>query len=224
MKLSEFKTRISIAIPNIGQLGISDISMTSLINQACNAVNLMVKAYTDDTEFSVVANQKEYDLSVVAPSFVGRDKRGCFFKVDGVWKKIEPRSEAYLSQYNQNYLNSLSVPVPQYYYIKGNTFGLEPAADTAQVNGIKLFHVKRAVDMTNEDHYPYSGSTTEITALLPLDEAIIAWCKWRIAPAYGTVTDVDLKEREFMTACNRAEKQIGATPDISMSSFNRMRS
>jgi len=223
MKLSEFRTRIKLALPNIGQLGITASDLTNLINQAVNNVNLIVGVYVGSTDFDVVANQKEYDLSVVAPLFLGRDKRGVFFKSSGQWQKIEPRSAANIAEFNPNFLNSTSVPIPQNYYINGHIFGLEPAADTSQTKGIRLYHLMRATDMVNDDHYPFTGSTTQISALLPLDDAIIAWCKWRIAPAYGTVTDVDLKEREFLAACYRAERQIKKSPDITISEYNRMR-
>lgn len=224
MKLSEFRARLKLALPNLGQAGLTPADLTSLINQACNQANLIIKAYVGYTDFNVVANQREYDLSVVAPRFIGRDKRGLFFKVSGEWQKIDPRTESYLSEFNEDYLNSTSTTVPDNYYISGQKLGFDPPANADQVNGIRLYHLMRSVDMVNDDHYPFSGSTSEIPALLPMDNAIIAWCKWQIAPAYGSATDVDLKEREFLAACMRAERQIKSMPDVTIDCYNRMRS
>jgi hypothetical protein len=86
--------------------------------------------------------------------------------------------------------------------------------------GGRLYHLKKANPMTASDHYPFSGTTTEITAFTVLDDAIIAYCRWKLAPAYGSVTDVDLREREFVNECRKGAAQVKRSPDLSMDESN----
>jgi hypothetical protein len=69
--------------------------------------------------------------------------------------------------------------------------------------------------MSNDGHYPFSGTTTEITAFSPLYDALIAWCRWKLSPAYGAVTDVDIRYREFLLECQKGAAQIRRSPDLS---------
>lgn len=226
MKLSDFILRIKLELPNLGQTSaIDDAFLTTLLNQACNEVNSALQLYKDKTYFNIVANQKNYSLASIVPNFLGRDARGVFFKdSNGDWAKVYPRSENYLSENIVNYLNTSAVPIPQYYCIDGDDFIFEPAADTDQANGGLIFHLKKATPMVNSDDYPFIGTNTgEISALLPADGPIISFCKWKIATAYGTVTDIDLKEREFSKALISASRFIKNSPDIMGSNHNRIR-
>lgn len=225
MKLSEFIRRLKLTKPSLGQPGaVNDEYLTDLINEGCDQANLLVKAYKGFTDFNVSANVKLYALSSVVPLYLGRDKRGLFFKDDaGEWQKVTVRTEAWLAEYNQNYLNSQSVDIPQWYCIDGDELILEPAPEADQASGARLYHLKTATKMTQSGHYPYSGSATEIKALKPMDEAIIAYVDWKLSPTYGKVTDVDLGERAFISACRRASRSIKRAPDLSQSSDNRMR-
>lgn len=224
MKLSEFLRRIKLEIPNIGQPGLTDEYITNLLNQACDHVNSFCKVYKSETDFDISADKKTYSLAEIVPSYLGRDKRGLFFKDSaGSWKKILPTTEENVTENIQNFLNSSSVEIPTFYYITGDTIGFEPAPSTSTLKGAKLYHLKKSTPMSSADHFPFSGSTVEITALIPLDEPIIAWVKWKIAESYGTNTDVNLRQVDFSNALRIANVFVNRIPDVSMSSQNRMR-
>jgi hypothetical protein len=158
------------------------------------------------------------------PSYLGRCKKGLFFKDSaGSWSKILPTTEEDITENIQNFLNSSSVEIPTYYFISGDTLGFEPAPSTSAIKGAKLYHLKKATPMSSADHFPFSGSATEITALIPLDEPIIAWAKWKIAESYGTNTDVNLRQVDFAAALRIANVFVNRLPDVSQSSQNRMR-
>ena len=224
MKLSEFIARIKLQVPNMSETGVTDEYITVLLNTAANAVNLLAKAYSGYTDFNIEAEKRTYDLSLVCPTFLGRDKRGLFFKnASDQWEDIIPKTEAWLSETHPDYLNASSVVIPDYYFIGGDTLGFYPPPSTTKASGARLYHLKKANPMTNADHYPFSGTTTEITALSPLDDAIIAFCRWKLSPAFGAVSDTDLRYREYLLECQKGSAQVRRSPDLMNDSGKSMK-
>jgi len=221
MNLGEFVQRIRLQVPNIGETGVTDAYLRTLIGSAVNAVNALCKAYAGYTDFNIEADKRVYDLSTVCPTYLGRDKRGLVYKDSSdKWQDVIPKTEAWLSERYPDYLNAASAAIPQYYYIKGDELGFYPPPSTTKSLGCRLYHLKKGNAMTNDAHYPFSGSATEISAMLPLDDAIIAWCRFKLSPAYGAVTDVDIRYREFILECQKGSMQIRRCPDISNSMEN----
>lgn len=215
MKLSELIQRIKLQVPNMNLSGVSDTYLTTILNQACDYVNLLTKVYKGYTDFNIEADKRVYSLSTVCPTYLGTDKRGLFFKDSSdKWTDIYPKTEAWISEVYPDYLNSSSVAIPQWYYIDGDDLGFYPPPSTSKTNGARLYHLKKATPMTNNDHYPWSGSTTEITAFLALDDALIAYVRWKLSPAMGQVSDVDLRHREFVQECSKAARQIKRRLDL----------
>ena len=215
MNLGEFVQRIKLQVPNISSTGVTDPYLKTLIHSAVNAVNALCKVYAGYTDFNIEAEKRVYDLSTVCPRYLGRDKRGLFFKdSNDKWQQVIPKTEAWLASHYPDYLNATSTEIPQFYYIKGDELGFYPPPSTSKTLGCRLYHLKKGGQMTQDAHYPFSGTATEITALSVLDDAIICWCRWKLAPAYGAVSDVDLKYREFLLECQRGAMQIRRSPDL----------
>lgn len=215
MILSEFIQRVKLQVPNIGNTGVTDPYLRSLINKAVDQANLLAKVYSGYTDFNIEAEKRVYDISTIVPFYLGRDKRGLFIKdINGKWTDVIPKTEAWLSERYPDYLNSTSVALPEYYYILGDELGFYPQPSTSIAGGARLYHLKKSTPMTNDNHYPFKGSTVEVTAFTPLDDAIIAYCKWKLSPAFGAVTDQDIRYREFAEECRKGAMQIKRSPDI----------
>ncbi len=215
MKLSELRTRVKIQTPNIS--GVDDDAINSLINKGCDEVNLYCKVYKGYTDFNIVANQMIYQLSVVAPFFLGMDNKVVYFKdANGQWQDLIPKTKVWIQKYYPDFLNVSSVAVPQWYFQEADELGFYQPPSTSLANGARVYHLKRRTDMGSDDAYPFSGGATEITALSPCDDAIIAYCRWKLSPAVGAVTDTDLRKAEFIAECARASKQIKRRPDIAI--------
>lgn len=224
MKLSQFLSRLNLALPGKGATGVNDTYLTELLNQGCDEANLYTKAYAGYTDFNITAEKRTYDLSDYVPLYLGRDKRGLFFlDSNSEWQKLIPKSEAWLTQKIPNYLNASSVALPTYYSIDNGVLSFYPPPSTTQASGARLFHLKKATAMSASDHYPFSGSTTELTNLKPLDEAILDFVIWKVKPSYGQNTDIDLGERRFLASCRKAAMQVRRSPDITNDSGNIMR-
>ena len=224
MNLGEFIQRIKLQVPNISSTGATEPYLKTLIHSAVNAVNALCKVWAGYTDFNIEAGKAVYDLSSVCPTFLGRDKRGLFFKdSNDKWQDVDPKTEAWLAERYPDYLNASSVEIPQYYYIRGNELGFYPPPSTSKALGCRLYHLKKGNPMTQDSHYPFSGTASEITAFVPLDDAIICYCRWKLAPAYGSVTDIDIREREFLAECRKGSMQVRRSPDLSHDSDNRIK-
>lgn len=224
MKLSDFLDRLRLAVANLGVTGAKDPYLITLLNEGCDQVNMLCKAYADYTDFNVVAEKMVYSLALYVPRYLGRDPRGLYIKDSSDdWKQVKAKTEKHLKKFIPSYLNADSVDQPQYYWIEGDNLGFYPPTSTSKEGGARLYHLLKANPMSNDEHYPYSGSTTEITAFKPLDEAIIAYVEWKLKPSYGANTDIDLGYARFIRACQTARRQIKGVPDISTDTGAGMR-
>jgi hypothetical protein len=195
-----------------------------LLNDGVNAANLLAKVYKGYTDFNIEAAKANYSLALIAPNYIGADKRGIFFKdSNDKWVQVTPKTEAYISTTYPDFLNATAVGTPNFCWVDGDDLGFYPAPLTSKTLGGRVYHLKKATPMTTGDHYPFSGSAVEIAALKALDDAILAYCRWKISPAFGTVTDVDLREREFINECRKGSMQIKRRPDLMQSQENGMR-
>lgn len=211
MKLGDFLDRIKLQNPNLGQQNITDSYLITLIGQGVNEANIQAQVYKGFTEFNVEAGQRIYSLAENAPLYLGQDKKGLYIKdSNDEWQKITPKTEDWISKQFPDFLNVESVDIPLYYGIDGDDLIIYPPALTSDDSGFRLYHIKKANPMTTNDHYPFSGNKTELTALLPIDDAILAYCRWKLSPQYGNVTDVDLRQREFYLECRKASLKIKA--------------
>lgn len=215
MKLSQFITRIKIQAPNIS--GIDDDAITDLINKGCDQVNLLTKVYRGYTDFNIVANQQIYNFSSVVPSYLGIDKKSVYFlDSSSEWQDLIPKSKDWISKNYPDWINSTAVALPQWYWIEADEIGFYPKPSTSTTAGCRIYHLKKATAMGSVDHYPFTGNSTEITALIPLDDAIVAYVKWKLSPAVGAVTDADLRKNEFLEECRKGAMQINRRQDMSI--------
>lgn len=216
MKLSQFITRIKIQVPNIGA---DDDAITDLLNKGCDQVNLLTKVYRGYTDFNIVADQAIYNFSTIAPTYLGMDKKGVYLKdSNNNWVELYPKSKDWLAENYPDWLNADSVAMPQWYYVEADELGFYQPPSTSLSSGGRIYHLKKRTDMSSGDHYPFTGSSTEITALTPLDDAIVAYARWKLSPAVGAVTDADLREQEFLKECRKGAMQIKRRPDLTSDS------
>ena len=215
MKASEFITRIKIAVPNIGVPGITDTELLVLLSQAVDEVNLLAKVYKGSTDINIVANQQTYSLGTVAPTYLGPLKIPFKFKdSNNKWQKVYPKTLPWIEGIYPDWLNAGSAAIPRWYWLEGDELGFFNKPSTTKTAGARLYHLKKGTPMTSVDHYPFTGSSTiQLVALRPLDEAIIEWVRWQLAPSMGANTDQDLRERAFEKKCAKGAKQIRRRPD-----------
>lgn len=224
MTLNEFRTRIKLEVPNIGQSGLTDAQIDNLINQAPNHINRLTKVYKTSTDFNIVAEQQVYQLSSVAPTYLDMDKQGAFFlDSNSDFQYMYPKTFAWINETYPNWINADSVAIPTYYWVDGDDIGFYPKPSTALTNGCRIYHLKSATAMDNNGNYPWNNTTSEIKALQALDDAIIAYVRWKLSPSFGQNTDADIMERHFITECRKGAMQVRRRRDLTLDFDYRMR-
>lgn len=218
MNGTNFIKRVKIAIPKLGTGGIQDADILELVSQAVDEVNLFAKVYKGFTDFNITANLQTYSLSSVAPNYLGPVKIPLKFKdANNKWQKVYPKTLPWIEQVYPDWLNASSTPVPKWYWIDGDELGFHFKPSTTKTSGARLYHLKKGTPIA-AGTFPFTGSSTELIALRPLDEAIIAWIKWKLEPSFGANTDIDIREREYMKLLARAARQIRRRPDYTSDS------
>lgn len=224
MKQSRFISRIKAQIPNIKETGVTDQEIMAYVNEGVDQANLFMKVYQTHTDFNVTAEKQIYSLAEIAPTYLGMvKKRAYFLDANSAWQPILPKTLDWIAKIYRQFLNVTSTSLPQWYWIEGDDLGFYPPPSITQASGGRLYHLKKATPMGNDDHYPWTGTTVELTALLPADDAIIAYVRWKLSPAIGSVTDADLRYAEFIKECRRAAMQIKRRPDMTFDQEYRIR-
>jgi len=103
---------------------------------------------------------------------------------------------AWLDKNRPNW-RSLSAGSPQDYSIDGDVLTVVPKPITAVTDGFWLYYGKQAPIMTAPEHYPFSGSTTELTHLSMFDMSIVYYAKWKIEPILSKENSEDLTEMNY---------------------------
>lgn len=224
MNLADLKQRCKLKLPNLGQTGVTEEYLTELLNQAVDRCNEVAKIYTKKSYFNIVANQATYLLSENVAEYLGLISTPLYFLTSsGAWKKVYPKTKAFIERTFEDFLNAESVDLPQYYYVNGDELVLYPPPNTSRDDGAMLEHLRTGSPMSNDNHFPFTGSETEITAFRPMDEGLVAFVKWQVEPSYGKVSDTDLGEQRFNSEVRKAKRKIKRRPDASGSPYNRMR-
>lgn len=216
MKLSELITRCKIKIPNLKISGINDDDLTVIINEGVREVNLLTQVYRGYTDFNVVANKQSYSLAIIAPTFLQIVTAGLWVCTSGLpadLKRVIPRTEEWLNKRTPNWRAASAATLPQYYYQSGDDLVMYPAMNAAITTGGRIHHTLVPTPMSNGNHYPFSGTTTQITQLLPLDKAIVEYVRKELAPTFNEKTGEDISEKRFYAQCLLAKRQVKARPD-----------
>jgi len=112
---------------------------------------------------------------------------------------------------------------PRRYVLTKESLIIHPYPNTGLSDGFWAYFTKQPTDMTSGDHFPFTGSTTEIKSLSVLDDAIIDYARWKLAwplakDQRGVLSEVDFRK-------TRDEKVIllNRRPDVMHSKQMRMR-
>jgi hypothetical protein len=173
-------------------------------------------------KFDVVANQAEYNLSVEISDYLAVDKSGLWWNNGTTFKPVNPRTLKWLDINVPNWRNRSSGS-PLNYSIDADILTVSPPPETALTDGFWLYYGKKPTPMTENDHYPFSGSTTEFTHLSIFDFAIILFVKMRLEPMLNKNADANLSRQEYLQEREEKKNLFYRRKDISSDNDTRMK-
>lgn len=214
MTLNQMIKRFRIMVPEAKKSNVDDESVIVMLNEGCDKVNLISKIYTGSVIFGMTENVQTYDLSEVAPRFLGPYKSPArFLTSDSLYKKMYPKTRAWMDKKIENWLDA-SAGDPNYYWFDGDEFWCHPKPSATRTYGFKLYGLLSAVPMDQGDNYPWTNTANEIKAFRPMDLAIIAYARWQVSPALSKGAEGRIDYAGFLEEINRGMRQVKRRPDI----------
>ena len=218
MTLDNFKLLIRAYVPGAKNSVIPDSLLELLINKAVKDVNSMGMVYKSEKVFDVKADEGTYDIaSEVADDFALMAKEGIWYNTGTVtstaWIELWPRTKKYMDRFHPNW-RDLTADIPHSYFHESGNIEMIPKASTALTGGFILTYIKQPKDMTDGTHYPFSGSTSELTLFAELDDAIISYVRWQLHKPLGKKQGGLITEEEYRRTAREKISLINRRADI----------
>lgn len=224
MKLSEFKELIRMLVPGAKSNVINDSQLNLLVNRAVHEINELGEVYVSDSKIDLVTDQVKYQLSSLIPDFLSVASGGIWIKNSSTanWRQLDPETRFSIDQRFPNWRDASS-STPRRYFREVDHIHLYPASDADYTDGVHVHYLKKAVDMTNENHYPFTGSTTEIAALSVLDNAIIAQVRSQLIFPLGKDSKGIISENQYERVLEEKIRILRRNPDFKVNPNMKLR-
>lgn len=207
MLLGAMRTRVYNALPQATSATVSPTVINTELNNGMNKVAEVTECYRGTSYCSTIANQGQYSLSAIVPGYLSIWKPGMWFiDSNGEFQKVWPKTKRWLDNFLVNWRNGAPVEVPTWYVIDGDSLIFQPAP-----SGVNQFTIDSALygsPMTQDTNYPWNNSTSEITSLRSMDDAIIAYAIWKLAPAVFDNEGRNYYELQFEKQCQIGMKIV----------------
>lgn len=218
MKLSEFRSELREMVPGATKAKISDTRLNVLINNAVKVVNYEGKILRAEKYFDALIDIKTYELATTIDDYVLIGEGGLWYNRGSVaspeYEQLDAVDRMYLDKRYPNWVNADSGRV-NYYFIEVNNLIVSTAPPATLTNGFYMpDYVKKPVNMTNDDHYPFTGSETEYAFLQPLDDAISAYVRWKLKYSVGSDQKGIATQQEYQSLLNLQLKLVKRRPDF----------
>lgn len=226
MTLDNFRTLARAYVPGAKISVITNTILNLLINKGVDDVNEAGSLYPGDKKFDITADTADYNLNTILGDFLELDKPGIWWNEGTAaspnWIQLRPTTIKHLDEFKRNWRDGGSED-PFNYFVRGSTLTLEPKPDTTLTEGLWAYYIKTATVMTAGTQYPFSGSTTEITWLRPVDDAIIDYVRWKLSRPLGKTATGVITRKEYEETRDEKISLIGRRRDILPNRINKYR-
>jgi len=218
MTLDEMIEEFRYLMPGAKSTVMNDTRVTTLLNRGVRKCNEIAQIYGDDDTIDLAEGIYKYSISEELPTMLDIDKSGCWFLDGTKWRKVYPKTEKWMDENIQNWrdvvADSNAYGNTRYVWTKGDDIYIYPAPDEAITGGLKVYFLVDPTDMSNGSNYPWHNTTTEIKRLRPMDDAIIAYARWKSSATLGKDSKGALTQQEFRKEVIRAKRQVNKRLDI----------
>lgn len=229
MKLSDLESFIRTVIPSANKVRIKPEKLRVFINKGVKNINILGKVLVKSGMFNSLDGVSEYiisDQSEISDFVLVGDS--------GIWHNKGSVSSPFYRQLEGTNRAHLDIRFPNWHVqASGNplyaifdpnliTIHAKPSADLDDAFLLPDY-VYQTTDMTNGDHYPFSGSTTEFKTLDVLDDAIIDYCRWMLGLSVGEDKQGIITRQEYDITVKKATQLLTRRPDFQSNRDFRLR-
>ena len=227
MTLDNFRTLVRAYVPGAKINVISNTVLDLIINKGVDDVNSFAKAYAGDVKFDITAEQGEYIiLDDITDDYLLMDQSGVWWnsatEASPKWERLWPVTKKWLDRYHPNWREESSSD-PQQYYVEQGILKIYPTPSASLTNGGWIYYLKAAQYMSLGTHYPFSGSTSEVTNLRDFDDAIIDYARWKLARPLGKMAKGVISKQDYKESRKEKTVLIKRRPDITSDRRHKIR-
>jgi hypothetical protein len=181
------------AKPNV----VDDLIIITVLNAGAVDIAAQSACLKANKKFNVVAGQSEYSIVGNISDYLCVDKPGLWWNNGTQWRPVYPKTLKWLDDNYPNWRDA-GDGSPLNYSIDSDILTISPPPLTTLANGFWLYYGKKPEPMTQGDHFPFSGTTTEIAQLSIFDFALIYFAAWKLAPIINKMADANLSMQEYL--------------------------
>lgn len=190
MLMSDIIQRFRDENPELDQSTIPDATLMSWLligdQEICMKVRLINQ---QDVNINAVASQGSYDLTKTTPYFFDIDESIggglVYFNTSGTYKRIYPKTKAWLDNNNSQW-RTASSGTPRYYYRYGQYINVYPTPDTTIVN-FNVDLILLSNPFNNLNIMPYN----QLPYLAPFHYGLVLYLQWRAKIKIGKDDEAD---------------------------------
>ena len=212
MNLSSWQSYIRAVIPAATISSVPSAMITQILNSGALDITKKTLCLKKNQQFNVVSGQGQYDLNAILGDYLTPDKSGLYWNNGTEFTEVFPRTTKELDNEYPNW-RSLSPGNPQFYAIEETILTVVLTPNTSLVNGFWFYYTPMSTDMVNSGDFPFVGSASEIRRLRIFDEALEAYCRWKISPILNK-DQQDQTQIIYKATLDEASKLWDMRPDI----------
>lgn len=212
MNRGQLRTRFRLLEPNAKLSVLSNAKLQLLLDEGVEEVNQIAKIYKGFTDKDGTIGKQTYSLADDFPNFSGMDKGGVWVDDDNSKKfRMIPKTREWFDDNFSNWWEA-SNAYPQYYFQEGDDLTFNTPFDSARE--IRVWHLLKTTSMSSDSNHPWNNSATQIQALRPLDNAIIAYAIREVQRSLGKKGDYVARDAEFQAKVRRGMIRVRRRPDL----------
>lgn len=222
MNLGNLKELTRFYMTQLTSRKIDDATFTLMLNQGALDVATRLSLLPGTGSFNSEAGIGEYSLCEKLTDYLAIDKEGVYWKNNGTYEEIYPRTTNYFKNKYPNWMND-AAGSPQRYALRGDVFIPHPKPVSAEQDAFYIYYLKRPELMVSDQDYPYKTSDdSERTDLEILSELIILYAAWKILQALKEVNEAFNKRAEYLQEVEIMRTMINKRRDIDYSDHVKM--
>lgn len=220
MKLSDLESYLRTIVPSANTKRISQTKLRILINKGVRNVNILGNVLTKEGFFKALADVGEYVIATQSgiSDYVGIGESGVWYNkgtaTNTFYDDLEGADQPYLDVKVPRWRDQASGN-PLYAVIETNRIIIYPKPSATLSSAFLLpDYIYAPKDMTNGDHFPFTGTTTENKELDVLDDAIISYVRWMLGLSVGKEAQGVVNRQEYIATVETTTKLLKRRPDF----------
>jgi len=229
MNFGNLKSLARAYVPTARRSSVSNTNLELLLNEAVRDVAFRTEAIKKREKFNVVAEQEEYNTSLVLTRFAKMTKEGLWWNAGSAaspdWERLYPRTVKYLDRHYPTWRNDDSSD-PERYAQFGDLLIIHNKPDTSLSNGFWAHFVQYPEVMSASTHFPFhvdGDQDTELSRCMILSESILLYTESKILKILGEKQEAIAKMNEYKQDVYEKKLLVNDSEDVIQDSRTKMR-